>query len=209
MDVPPGAPVGPAKRGLQARIARELEWWSAEDRQVSLVAKYDESWPRQFEEAAEEIKGMLGGTVVEIHHVGSTAVDTILWSKPVLDVIVEVKNLADLDGSAANRLEECGLEARGEYGIPGRRYFVKRASSSRLKLHVHCYEQADPRVRRHLIFRDYLRCHPAAAAAYSNLKKQLASAHGQDQVAYQAGKAEFIARIERIAEKVANRQGAE
>lgn len=170
---------------------------------MGLLAQYDESWPLEFEQAAEEIRRQIGESVVATHHVGSTAVDTILWSKPVIDVVVVVRDLAALDGSATDRLASCGFEGRGEYGIPGRRYFVRAAGRNRLKVHVHCYEQGDASIVRYLRFRDYLRFHASEAAAYSDLKKQLASAHGPDRAAYQAGKAPFIARIERVAEAAA------
>lgn len=168
---------------------------------MSLVAPYDESWPHRFERVAEELRELLGEAAVEIHHFGSTAVDTILWSKPVIDVLVEVRDLTDLDGPVSERLTKSGFESRGEYGITGRRYFVRAAGTNRLKTHVHCYEHGDAQIDRHLSFRDYLRRHQPEAAAYSDLKSQLASAHGQDKAAYQAGKAEFIARVEKTAEK--------
>lgn len=168
---------------------------------MSLLAQYDASWPRAFEQVAKEIRRRIGESVVEIHHVGSTAVDAVLWSKPVIDVVVVVRALTDLDGAAAERLGSSGFEGRGEYGIPGRRYFVRAAGRDRMKAHVHCYERGDTSIGRHLGFRNYLRSHPSEAAAYSDLKRELASAHGQNRAAYQAGKVEFIARIERIAEK--------
>lgn len=175
---------------------------------MSLVAPYDASWPQQFERAAEELRELLDESAVEIHHIGSTAVDTILWSKPVIDILVEVRDLTDLDGPVAERLTTCGFESRGEYGITGRSYFVRAAGTNRLKTHVHCYEHGDAQIERHLGFRDYLRRHPSEAAAYSELKSQLASAHGQDKAAYQAGKAAFIGRVEKTAEKEWQRRSA-
>lgn len=166
---------------------------------MSLLAQYDESWPLEFEQATEEIRRLIGESVVETHHVGSTAVDTILWSKPVIDIVVVVRELAELDGTAAHRLASRGFEGRGEYGIPGRRYFVRAAGRNRLKVHVHCHEQGNASIDRYLRFRDYLRANASEAAAYSELKRRLASAHGPDRAAYQAGKAPFIARIERVA----------
>lgn len=172
---------------------------------MSLLARYDESWPQAFERTAAEIRQRIGDSFVEIHHVGSTAVDTVYWSKPVIDIVVVVRELTDLDGSAAERLAGCGFEPRGEYGVSGRRYFVRAAGRNRLRTHVHCYQRGDASIDRHLSFRDYLRAHPSEAAAYSALKRELASTHGQDRAGYQAGKAEFIARIERMADQEGRR----
>lgn len=84
---------------------------------MSLLAQYDASWPQQFQRAAEELRQLIGASVVAIHHVGSTAVATIAWSKPVIDILVEVRDLSDLDGCVAERLREYGFEERAEYGI--------------------------------------------------------------------------------------------
>lgn len=120
-----------------------------------------------------------------------------LCAKPVLDVLVETFDLKLID-----RLEPefaaAGYVARGEYGIVGRRYF-SRPEGAELKTHVHVFGEGSPEVRRHLIFRDYLRSHPEVAAEYCALKRLLAHAHDRDAEAYQAGKRDFIARIEGLA----------
>jgi GrpB-like predicted nucleotidyltransferase (UPF0157 family) len=43
-----------------------------------------------------------------------------------------------------------------------------------------------------LAFRDHLRDHPADAARYARLKRELADADQHDRPAYRAGKAPFI-----------------
>lgn len=169
------------------------------------LAQRDEGWPQRFEEAAEELGRLLGDGVVATHHIGSTAVVTVAWVKPVLDILVEVRSLSALAGPVESRLGEHGFEARGEYGIPGRRYFVRAAGAGRPKVHAHVYEHGDAQIDRHLRFRDYLRKHPAEAAAYSALKRRLVAIHGADRAAYQAGKAEFIARAEQRAREDGDR----
>jgi GrpB-like predicted nucleotidyltransferase (UPF0157 family) len=164
---------------------------------MSLLAPRDASWPGQFRQVSGELREAMGEALSEIHHIGSTAVQGVHWSKPVIDVLVVVRNIAELDGSPSARLQALGFEGRGEYGIAGRRYFVRHAGPDRMRTNVHCYEDGDPQVDRHLAFRDHLERHPECATAYSELKRQLAAVHGHDKVAYQAGKAEFIARIAR------------
>ena len=51
-------------------------------------------------------------------------------------------------------------------------------------------------IERHLAFRDYLRTHRARAAAYSNLKRELAEIHGDDLEAYMDGKDDFVKAVE-------------
>ncbi|WP_411053926.1 GrpB family protein, partial [Tritonibacter sp. SIMBA_163] len=51
------------------------------------VTPYDEGWPAAFENAAAEIRGMLGSDCLDVQHIGSTAVPGIA-AKPVIDVLV-------------------------------------------------------------------------------------------------------------------------
>lgn len=92
---------------------------------------------------------------------------------------------------ASPALERLGYEARGEYGIAGRRYFSRPPGSS-LKVHVHCFEVGHVAIARHLRFRNYLRVHGQAAASYGNLKRKLADTFADDRDGYQAAKAGFI-----------------
>ena len=48
-------------------------------------------------------------------------------------------------------------------------------------------------------FRDYLRTHPDAAAAYGTLKQKLALEAGGDWKFYTGGKSDFVAEIVRLA----------
>ena len=50
-----------------------------------------------------------------------------------------------------------------------------------------------------IAFRDYLRTHPAIAAEYENLKRDLAKRHRLDREAYTAAKGPFVERITAMA----------
>ena len=52
-----------------------------------LVVPYDPTWPERFEDEAERIREALGSTVIEIEHIGSTAVPGIV-AKPTIDIAV-------------------------------------------------------------------------------------------------------------------------
>jgi GrpB-like predicted nucleotidyltransferase (UPF0157 family) len=127
---------------------------------------------------------------VRLHHIGSTAIPGIR-AKPIIDLLLEVTDVAELDGRASD-MEELGYEGKGEFGIPGRRYFRKDNASGVRTHHVHAFQAGSPEVERHLAFRDYMIAHPAAAQAYSELKQELAREHPDDIGAYVAGKDPFI-----------------
>lgn len=88
-------------------------------------------------------------------------------------------------------METLGYQAMGEYGIPLRRYFQK---GLKLRTHnVHIFEQNNPEIDRHIMFRDWMRAHPEDAKAYADLKKNLAARFPEDIFSYCTGKEDFIA----------------
>ena len=168
------------------------------------VVPHDPAWAAAFQREAALLTALLGSAAGAVHHIGSTSVPG-LCAKPVLDVLVETPALARVD-QREPEMSAAGYEARGEYGVPGRRYF-SRPAAPEMKAHVHVFEMGAPDVARHLGFRDYLRLHHEEAVAYCALKRRLARAHPLDPAAYQAGKADFIARIESLAAASAERAG--
>ena len=157
-----------------------------------VVAEYNPDWPRQFEVEAKKLKASLGETARAIHHVGSTAVHG-LAAKPVIDVILEVADVAALDGMA-EKFDALGYTPMGEFGIPGRRFFVK--FSPHRSHHLHAFQTGSREVVRHLAFRDYLQRHGRVAREYGELKRCLAKAFPADRQGYSRGKSEFIGRHE-------------
>ena len=155
-----------------------------------VVVEYDSSWRSEFEAEAKLIAAILGDIVVQIHHIGSTAIPGI-YAKPIIDFLLLVRDLVELDGKSS-ALEALGYEAMGEYGLPGRRYFRKNNTSGVRTHQVHAYEVLNPEVTRHLAFRDYMVAHPEIAKAYGELKRKLAQKHPHDIQAYMDGKDPFI-----------------
>ena len=159
------------------------------------VIEYDQSWPERFKEESNLLREMLGDLAVEVHHIGSTAVPG-LAAKPIIDILIEVTDLAALD--ARNRdMELIGYEPKGEFGIPGRRYFQKGGDSRTHQ--IHAFAAGDVHVRRHIAFRDYLRSNPGIADEYGVLKKKVAETCGNDIGKYCDGKDAFVKNHEEIA----------
>jgi len=144
------------------------------------VHDYSPSWVACYEDAAAELRETLGDVLIEVHHIGSTSVPG-LASKPVIDILLEVADLDALD-ALNSTMEALGYIPRGEFGIPGRRYFP-RGGDARTH-HVHAYQQGSQHVRDHLVFRDYLRAHPQEAEAYAVVKRAASKAHLTDPESY-------------------------
>jgi len=164
---------------------------------TAIVVPHDPAWRQKFELEAAELASALGPAAVAIHHIGSTAIPGVV-AKPVIDVLVEATSVEAIDDRTES-VEALGYEAKGEFGIRGRRYFRKDDAAGVREYHVHAFEAGSENVARHLAFRDYLRSHPAVAEAYSRLKRELARRHPSDIEAYRAGKDPFIQATQRVA----------
>lgn len=161
------------------------------------VVPHDPRWRDAFEAEAKQIANALGENIVAVHHIGSTAIPDI-YAKPVVDLLVEVRDLTEVDGRGS-AMESLGYEVLGEYGIPGRRYFRKDSPEGVRTHHVHAFEAGSDEVERHLAFRDYMLAHPADAQSYSELKRKLAKEHPQSFDGYMDGKDGFIKEMDRRA----------
>lgn len=158
--------------------------------QVEIVS-YDQGWPRLFEEAEARLKELLGGSVVAVDHIGSTAIPNMA-AKPIIDIDVTLTGLADVP-PASRRLIEAGYEERGNRYNDDVWAFLLRGATPQLRVYL-CPPQNRTHERR-LAFRDYLRHHPAAAEAYAILKRQLAARFAEDGDRYTAEKSWFIQEI--------------
>ena len=158
---------------------------------VSVVA-YDPDWPRRFEQERAVLAAVFGESEAIIEHVGSTAIPG-LGAKPVIDILVGLSKLTEAEGLVA-ALEAAGFEYVHKYEsqLPERRYFRKPRLGSRA-YHLHCVVKDSDFWVRHLAFRDYLREHPEAAAAYYELKRELAVRCSKED--YTNGKSPFIEAI--------------
>ena len=156
------------------------------------IVEYDEAWPSRFADLAERIGAVLGGRALRIDHIGSTSVPG-LDAKDVIDLQITVERLEDADSWPEELLP--GIERRpadrdhvppGDLGDP--REWRKRMWSQRQAVHVHVREAGRANQRYPLLFRDYLRADPRAAAAYSAVKRALVSVAPDDFDAYYAVK---------------------
>jgi tRNA threonylcarbamoyladenosine biosynthesis protein TsaE len=155
-----------------------------------VLAEYDPASAARFRAEAEAIAGALGDAVVEIEHVGSTAVPG-LAGKPTVDLAVGVTTL-ELDETAVRRMVAAGYEdARGD-SRPGEVRFRKGDRVPR-EVIVHVVEWGGPAWDDALRFRDALRADRTLAREYEELKRRLLEEQGN----WYSGrdKKEFVDRV--------------
>jgi GrpB-like predicted nucleotidyltransferase (UPF0157 family) len=139
------------------------------------LVPYDNDWPHRFEVEAACLAVALQGVALRIEHVGSTAVPG-LAAKPVIDIQVSVDTLSGIEQYKA-ALARLGY-AFISLGDFDRVYpFFTKPERWPSTHHVHLCVAGEEQEAKHLAFRDFLRMHPEQAAAYAELKRDLAGRH--------------------------------
>jgi GrpB-like predicted nucleotidyltransferase (UPF0157 family) len=155
---------------------------------VTLVQKYNPSWPRWF----EDIKTFLGAPIVTsclcIEHVGSTSIPG-MTAKPIIDLILVIE--PERWEQMKSLLEERGYYYRGDQGIADREVFRLKDDAVNKSLpehHLYVCPKHSFEIKRETAFRDYLKRHPDEAAELSVLKWSLSERFSNDRQAYMDGK---------------------
>ena len=167
------------------------------EREPVFVEPYDQEWPAWFAAERERLLISLGSHVVTVDHIGSTAVPGLM-AKPIIDILLGVGDMSDRS-TLVSPLVAAGYAYIPEYEktFPERLFFYRRQPRA---CHVHLVRADSEFRQRHLLFRDYLRAHPEARAAYARLKEELAKRFRHDRQAYLEGKSEFIRALQLEAE---------
>lgn len=164
-------------------------------KQIIEVVSYDPAWPDLFENEDLLLKSIFSEIFVAVHHIGSTSVPG-LAAKPTIDIILVVKDIGMVD-KFNDQMEKLGYEAWGEYGIAGRRFFVK--GENKRTHHVHAFQEDSQEIARHLCFRDYLKSHSDEAKKYAELKIKLAKKFACDRRGYVENKKDYVKLLEKKA----------
>jgi GrpB-like predicted nucleotidyltransferase (UPF0157 family) len=161
------------------------------------IVPYDPKWTTAFSTAEALLRNLLGGCVLAVEHIGSTAVPG-LAAKPILDVDVIVSGLQDIPDASAV-LIGAGFEPRGNrYDDDVWAFLMKRPSP---QIRVYLCPPSNQTHERRMLFRNYLREHDDAALAYSTLKRRLAEQFPYDGDRYTSEKSAFISEIVCAAQK--------
>jgi GrpB-like predicted nucleotidyltransferase (UPF0157 family) len=129
------------------------------------LCAHDSAWSAIASREAERLFATLGALLLDVHHIGSTAIPG-MRAKPIVDLIAVVRGLAAVDEKQRD-VEALGYAWHGEFGIAERRYCVLVDSVTGLSVvHLHMFAAGSDQITRHLAFRDYLRTHDDEARAY-------------------------------------------
>lgn len=157
------------------------------------VLPYDEGWKSAFEAIRQELEQVLEDLILSIEHVGSTSVEG-LAAKPIIDIDVVIRDDTPLV-AVISALAEIGYQHEGDLGIPQREAFRYDHKPHLRKHHMYVCPESSRELRRHIVFRDYLRSHPEDAAEYGRIKLEAAALYPDDIDSYMQHKASLIERL--------------
>jgi GrpB-like predicted nucleotidyltransferase (UPF0157 family) len=157
------------------------------EKETVRVVPYSDAWPAKFAGERERLSRTLGGRALAIEHIGSTAVPRI-DAKPIIDIAAKVAAVGIVPDLIAP-LAELGYTYEGEYGLPGRHFFIKGRPR---EFHLHIVDDTTDYWPQWLAFRDLLRRDERARQEYAALKRQLAAQFHDEREKYTAAKSAFI-----------------
>ncbi|MBC2662149.1 GrpB family protein [Novosphingobium flavum] len=158
---------------------------------VIRLVPYQADWPDTYRRLAAGLAEALPPGAC-LHHIGSTAIPG-MTAKDVIDLQATVDRLEDVAGDRLAGLGWIDRPGRVDHQPAGqrldpaectKRYFTLAAPAA----HLHIRERGRFNQRYALLFRDFLRADPAAAAAYQAVKAALVDHTGGDPAAYYAVK---------------------
>lgn len=160
-----------------------------------IIVDYNPQWPHMYEQEKSRIQDAIGEYLIDIQHVGSTAIPG-LSAKPIIDIMPVIRNISLVE-QCVKPLEALDYLYKGELGIPGRHYFSKPIDSSQTGrlYHLHMVEKGHDQWAMYQLFREYMLLHPESVREYDTLKRELAIQYGSDRAAYTEAKAPFIESI--------------
>jgi len=161
-----------------------------------VIVPYDDRWPAAFDRIAHPLRTALGDLALRIDHIGSTAVPG-LAAKDIIDIQVTVATLdAETLTPPLAALGYARYAGYAEDHVPAgqdadpaqwrKLYF--HAPPAQRPTHLHVRQAGLANQRYALLFRDYLRAAPTAAASYAAVKLAIGHLYPDDADAYYAVK---------------------
>ena len=154
---------------------------------------HQKEWERAAEETIQTLKNILGSTVIDIQHIGSTSIKNIS-AKPIIDIAVAVKNFDDIL-SKRDELERNGIIYRFEESPKQLLFVMGDFEKDTRSHHIHVVLFGSDEWNNYINFRDYLNTHIASAKEYEAVKLRLAEQYPGDRIAYTGGKQEVIDKL--------------
>lgn len=158
---------------------------------TSPIRPYDPRWPKQYAKEEARLRPIFGSALLEMHHVGSTAVPE-LAAKGEIDILAVIIVTGAVE-EWSGPFGKLGYRRGGDLS-PGHHFFKREVAGVRThKFHI-CRE-GHVQIARMLLFREHLRQHPVDRMRYQELKLKLERENTGGIQEYLAAKEPFINEI--------------
>ena len=157
---------------------------------------YSQEWKTLYEKEVEKIKNVIGDFVIDIQHIGSTAIPNIV-AKPIIDIAVMLSSL-DKAKDLIKPLGNLGYNY-DESASSSERYFFRKGEPTQYHLSLTALNVSF--WHRQILFRDYLVNHPPLAKEYEKLKLEMIEKDPTGRKDYLNAKSSFVQRVLELAEK--------
>lgn len=155
-----------------------------------VLKEYNPEYKVLFNKEKEILMEILGEDVVDIQHVGSTSISSIL-SKPILDIVVAIKDFSKIS-EIEKKLVENKYISKGIIDGPMDKYQFLKGNSIKRFCHIYVTELNSESWYKFVLFRDYMNEHIEEAREYEKLKEKLARLYPEDRRNYTKHKQKYI-----------------
>ena len=152
---------------------------------------HDPVWIENASETILFLSEKFGNTVVDIQHIGSTAIRHIK-AKPIIDIVVGVTDFGNVK-DRLHLLDEAGIIHRPNNDQSDYMMFIIGDLVSTIRTHhIHVVPYNGEEWVNQLNFRDYMNEHPDEAKKYEELKLNLCNSNSNNRSVYTSSKQAFI-----------------
>ena len=148
-------------------------------------------WKQSFEREKVKLKKVFGKDLIDIQHIGSTAI-TGISAKPIIDIGLTAPFL-ERAKKYIPKLKKIGYNLKIE-DRKDRLFFTKGTAKKRTH-YLHIGEVGSDYIEGMVLFRNYLNRNKATSKEYAELKDKLAKQYPEERYIYAAKKKEFIESI--------------
>lgn len=152
------------------------------------IAEYDSEWRFLFLTLGSQLRSVLGEAADRIDHVGSTSIEG-MDAKPIVDIQISVTDL-DNESLYREQIENLGFRLRRDNLDKTKKYFREIPGGRRTHIHVRRTGSVSEQIT--LLFRDYLRNHPADCMRYKEEKHRLMKRYRNERHKYVEGKGPIV-----------------
>ena len=157
------------------------------------LLNYNPKWAELYDKEKNHIKGHIGNLILDIQHIGSTAIPG-LKAKPIIDIAIKVKSPYEIQ-ICTKILTRAGFINRGDTKGQGGYLLVKEKAPLVRTHHIHIVSSEEPQWRDYLVFRELLKEKKDLCKQYLQLKQNLEGKFPFDRTQYTAAKSQFIQKL--------------